>query len=351
MECLLDSPAMLSIATNETPEVAQQPDDQLAVLANLCKASADPLRLLVLRVLMNDSFGVSELCAILDIRQPALSHHLKVLAGAGLVTTRREGNSIYYRRSEMGQSGALGELKAQVFKTLDEVDPDPKTQTRIDALHMQREESSRSFFTQNAHKFQQQQDLIASYDQYAETVAQLLRDAPLKHHRIALEIGPGDGSFLTELSPRFERVIALDNATQMLEQARGRALSGNLNNVEFIHGDTAAAELEDLQADCIVVNMVMHHTPSPAQIFDDVAKSLAPEGVLLVTDLCSHDQSWARESCGDLWLGFEPSDLDKWAGDAGLEDIASIYLAQRNGFQIQVRLFGHSEQSKDSLKR
>jgi hypothetical protein len=82
-----------------------------------------------------------------------------------------------------------------------------------------------------------------------------------------------------------------------------------------------------------------------------VAKNLALEGVLLVTDLCSHDQSWARESCGDLWLGFEPSDLDKWAGDAGLNDIASIYLAQRNGFQIQVRLFGHSEQSKDSLKR
>ena len=334
---------MLSVAVNDSPDVTQQPDDRLAVLANLCKASADPLRLQVLRVLMNDSFGVSELCAILDIRQPALSHHLKVLASAGLVTTRREGNSIYYRRSEMGQTGRLGELKARIFSTLDEINPAPETQARIDALYRQREQNSRSFFTRNAHKFQQQQDLIASYDQYAETVAQLLRDAPIKQHRIALEIGPGDGSFLVQLSPRFERVIALDNAAEMLEQARSRAVSDNLHNVEFIHGDTAAAEIEDLQADCIVVNMVMHHTPSPAQMFGDVAKSLAPEGVLLVTDLCSHDQSWARESCGDLWLGFEPTDLDKWAGDAGLEDIASIYLAQRNGFQIQVRLFGHSQ--------
>ncbi len=334
---------MLSLAANQSPEPAPPPDAQLTVLANLCKASADPLRLQVLRVLMNDSFGVSELCAILDIRQPALSHHLKVLAGAGLVTTRREGNSIYYRRSEMGQNGCLGEFKAQIFKTLDGIDPPPQTQTRIDTLYRQREENSRSFFTQNAHKFHQQQDLIASYDQYAETVAQLLRDAPLTQHRIALEVGPGDGSFLVELSPLFERVIALDNAAEMLEQARNRAAFNNLHNVEFIHGDTAATELENLQADCIVVNMVMHHTPSPAQIFDDVAKSLAPGGVLLVTDLCSHDQSWARENCGDLWLGFEPADLARWAGDAGLEDIASIYLAQRNGFQIQVRLFGHSQ--------
>ena len=30
------------------------------------------------------------------------------------------------------------------------------------------------------HKFRQQQDLIASYEQYADTVAQVLRDAPLQ---------------------------------------------------------------------------------------------------------------------------------------------------------------------------
>jgi ArsR family transcriptional regulator len=61
-----------------------------------------------------------------------------------------------------------------------------------------------------------------------------------------------------------------------------------------------------------------------------------------VTDLCSHDQGWARDNCGDLWLGFEPADLTRWANDVGLTDITSVYLAQRNGFQIQVRLFGHS---------
>ena len=67
--------------------------------------------------------------------------------------------------------------------------------------------------------------------------------------------------------------------------------------------------------------------------------ALAPDGVVLVTDLCSHDQGWARENCGDLWLGFDPQELGGWAQEAGLADSASVYLAQRNGFQIQVRLF------------
>ena len=72
----------------------------------------------------------------------------------------------------------------------------------------------------------------------------------------------------------------------------------------------------------------------------NIGRYLAPGGVVLVTDLCQHDQAWARENCGDLWLGFDPQDLTAWATETGLVDIASVYLAQRNGFQIQVRLFG-----------
>ena len=61
-------------------------------LASYCKATADQLRLLILRVLAKESFGVLELSQILGVAQPALSHHLKVLSNSGLVDTRRQGN-------------------------------------------------------------------------------------------------------------------------------------------------------------------------------------------------------------------------------------------------------------------
>jgi ArsR family transcriptional regulator len=310
-------------------------------LAALCKASGDQLRLQVLRVLRHDSLGVQELCSIFDIRQPAMSHHLKVLASAGAVTSRREGNTIFYRRATLGQHPALTELQGSLFTALDQLPLPAAVEKRMSELQEHRQQSSREFFQQNADKFRAQQDLIASYDQYGDTVAQIQRNAPLSQHHLALEVGPGDGAFLRELAPAFEQVIALDNSAEMLEKARGLAAEESLSNVQFIHGDTRHPELRDLQADCIVVNMVLHHTPSPADIFDDLAGSLAPSGVLLVTDLCNHDQAWARENCGDLWLGFEPGDLKLWAQSAGLSEIASEYLAQRNGFQIQVRLFGH----------
>ncbi|MCZ6828839.1 MAG: metalloregulator ArsR/SmtB family transcription factor [Gammaproteobacteria bacterium] len=324
--------------------VVEQPEALcLEHLAALCKASGDPLRLQVLRVLRHDSLGVLELCSIFDMRQPAMSHHLKVLASAGLVTSRREGNTIFYRRAPLSQHRALTALQNSLFLAVDQLLlPAPVVQ-RLALLHAQRAQSSQQFFQQNADKFRAQQDLIASYDKYADTVAQLQRDAPLSQRHLALEVGPGDGAFLRELAPAFERVIALDNSAEMLETARHLAQQQSLLNVDFILGDTRHPELQGLQADCIVVNMVLHHTPSPAAIFSDLAAVLAPAGVLLVTDLCNHDQAWVRENCGDLWLGFEPGDLQLWAQSAGLREIASEYLAQRNGFQIQVRLFGHRQ--------
>ena len=313
---------------------------RLTALTHLCKASADSLRLLVLRVLRKDSFGVSELCFIFDIRQPALSHHLKVLSNAGLVAARREANSIYYRRSEIGQHSDLEALQHSIFEAVDKIGLPPDVQERLLAMHRQREENSRTFFQLNAHKFRQQQDLIASYEQYADIAIQVLQDAPLKHHRTALEVGPGDGSFLLELAPLFERVIALDNAPSMLERAKSNAASAGFQNIDFILDDTHSPALANLQVDCAIINMVLHHTPEPGEVLRNVASCLAPNGVVIITELCNHEQGWARANCGDLWLGFDPRELAEWATGAGLRDITSVHLAQRNGFQVQVRLFG-----------
>ncbi len=318
-------------------------DIAIEELAALCKASGDQLRLQVLQVLRQDSLAVQELCRIFDVRQPALSHHLKVMAAAGLVTSRREGNTIFYRRAVPDGGSPAGQLQASLLDSADQVPLLDGIEQRLEELRSEREQASRDFFREHADKFRAQQDLIASYEQYAETVAQSLLDSPPQHRGLALEVGPGDGAFLSHLGREFAQVVALDNAEEMLARSGQRAADEGLDNIEFVLGDTRHPRLQSMAADCIVVNMVLHHNPSPADILADLAGSLAEGGVLLVTDLCRHDQDWAREACGDLWLGFEPAELGAWASSAGLQEIAGIYLAQRNGFQIQVRLFGHQQ--------
>ncbi|MGE8351046.1 MAG: ArsR/SmtB family transcription factor [Pseudomonas protegens] len=311
--------------------------DDCDELAALCKAGGDPLRLNVLRALSNDSFGVLELAQIFAIGQSGMSHHLKVLAQANLVATRREGNAIFYRRALPHTELLGGKLHAALLDEVDQVRLPVDVQGRIGLVHRQRAAASQDFFSRVAEKFRAQQDLIAGLPQYRDSVLALLDKLSFKPMATAIEVGPGDGGFLPELARRFARVTALDNSPAMLELARQLCERETLANVSLQLAD--ALDGVQLTADCVVLNMVLHHFAAPAEALKQMAQLLQPGGSLLVTDLCSHNQSWAKEACGDLWLGFEQDDLARWATAAGLTPGESLYVGLRNGFQIQVRHF------------
>ncbi|WP_462401467.1 ArsR/SmtB family transcription factor [Pseudomonas sp. Marseille-QA0332] len=313
--------------------VLQQSDE----LTALCKAGGDPLRLNVLRALANDSFGVLELAQIFDIGQSGMSHHLKVLAQAELVATRREGNAIFYRRALPDTQRLGGRLHAALLDEVDGLSLAEDVQARIAQVQQRRAATSQDFFLRVEERFRAQQDLIAGLPQYRESLLALLDKLGFAEPATALEIGPGDGEFLPDLARRFNRVVALDNSPTMLELARQVCQREHLDNVELRLADALCAS--DEQADCVVLNMVLHHFSDPAEALRRLALRLKAGGSLLVTELCSHDQGWAREACGDLWLGFEQEELAGWAVAAGLAPGDSLYVGLRNGFQIQVRHF------------
>ena len=68
----------------------------LARTARLCRALSDENRLRIVGMLTSGERCVCELTAALDLGQSLLSHHLKTLKDAGLVTDRREGRWVYY---------------------------------------------------------------------------------------------------------------------------------------------------------------------------------------------------------------------------------------------------------------
>lgn len=314
------------------------PDSPTESLAALCKATGDVLRLDILRVLRNDSFGVLELAQIFDMRQSGMSHHLKVLASARLVSTRREGNSIFYRRSLPAADSPWCAVHEQLLCGLDALTLGSQLDAAIAAVHRQRAEVSRQFFARFADGTPAQQDLIAHFGMYREPLLSLIDSLQLPARALAIEVGPGEGGFLPDLSSRFERVLGLDNAPAMLERARQQCADAGLDNVECLLADVL--EPQTLRpADCLVSNMVLHHLPAPADALRSFAALLKPGGSLVLTELCRHDQSWVRETCGDLWFGFDQEDLNTWAADAGLEPGANLYIGLRNGFQLQVQQF------------
>jgi len=72
--------------------------DQIALfeVADLFKLFGDSTRLGILWALSESEMCVCDLCALLKMKQPAVSHQLKNLKQSKIVKSRRDGKIIYY---------------------------------------------------------------------------------------------------------------------------------------------------------------------------------------------------------------------------------------------------------------
>lgn len=65
-------------------------------LNELFKAIADPTRREILHMLRKEEMTAGDVAARFDMTKPTVSHHFSVLKAAGLITSRREGQTIWY---------------------------------------------------------------------------------------------------------------------------------------------------------------------------------------------------------------------------------------------------------------
>ncbi|MCT9001667.1 ArsR/SmtB family transcription factor [Microbacterium memoriense] len=95
------------------------PEEDAVRLAIRLKALADPVRLRLIASLLGQPTREActcELAPILGVSEPTVSHHLKTLAKAGLVSKERRGMSVFYT-PEIDALRALG-----VAVRFDEID-------------------------------------------------------------------------------------------------------------------------------------------------------------------------------------------------------------------------------------
>ena len=71
-------------------------DEELEMKAETAKAVSDPTRLKILYLLREKPMCVCEIMMVFETAQPTISHHLKILKAARLVTTIKEGKWTFY---------------------------------------------------------------------------------------------------------------------------------------------------------------------------------------------------------------------------------------------------------------
>jgi ArsR family transcriptional regulator, virulence genes transcriptional regulator len=86
--------------------------------AEICQTLANPKRLQILSLLKKGEMSVGKMVNAMDIAKANLSQHLSVMRQKGILATRREGTTIYYRLARPRITEACGIMREILLDSL-----------------------------------------------------------------------------------------------------------------------------------------------------------------------------------------------------------------------------------------
>jgi ArsR family transcriptional regulator len=279
----------------------------------LYRVLSEPVRLRLLALAAEEELAIGELAELLGESQPNVSRHAAPLKQAGLVTVRRQGTRALVRLADDVVRDAVVSDALASGRALCDADG---SRARIADLLRARDAVAREFFARPGEGAVDLRGVPSELGAYLSLLAPLLPSREL-----AIDAGTGDGGLLDVLAPTFEHVLAVDRALPQLARAKERVATRGYANVRFALGELDGADVRAAAgdgADVVFAVRVLHHAPRPAHVVKQLAELCRPGGTLVVLDYVRHDDESMRAQA-DLWLGFEPAELRRFARGAGLE--------------------------------
>ncbi len=304
-------------------------------ITETCKALSEESRLRLFHLLSKGYFNVQELTSALDLSQSTISHHLKVLQGSGLVRQHREGTWNYYTLDD-AENGLSQSLMESILSQL-ELSNDKKEQELVSHnLHAakilleRRQQQSHRFFEEVAPRWNNLRRTAFGLTPDDEPIEYFYQEllAQLRPDECLIELGCGSGTLLEHILPRTGKTIAVDYSPAMIEEAK-RSLGARSTTVDFRLGFLEHLPVGDESADKAVAAMVLHHLSSPQDALQDIARVLKPNGSLLILDLMAHADDSMRDKFADVWLGFEPRQVEQWLCNVGFRSTETHVLGMK----------------------
>jgi ArsR family transcriptional regulator len=261
---------------------------------------ADPTRLRALRALERQELSVLELCEVLALPQSTVSRHLKVLAEAGWLASRREGTQSLYGWAEGIDAGArrlwlLARAETDGWAVL------RQDAERLAAVKARRDGAQR-FFAGAAGAWDRLRTEVYGTALGAEALLALLPS-----EWTVADLGCGTGAMAAELAPRVARVVAVDQSGEMLRAARRRLAPHR--NVEIHEARLEALPLADASCDAALLVLVLSYLEDPGAALREAARVLRPGGRLVVVEAARHADEALRRRMGQRVPGFAPEEL------------------------------------------
>jgi len=115
-------------------------------------------------------------------------------------------------------------------------------------------------------------------------------------------------------------VISIDPSDAMLDVMRRKF--ADLSGIDYHIGQADRLPLADGAVDCAFANMVLHHVDHPDRAIQEMVRIIKTGGMLVITDLDTHNYEFLKAEHHDRWMGFRREDVRRWMSGAGLTAVS-----------------------------
>ncbi len=282
-------------------------------------ALADSTRSRMLLLLERHELTVGELCGVLQLPQSTVSRHLKTLADASWVSSRRDGTSRYYTLALDDRGPATRRLWTLLREQVSATPGADQDARRLKTVLARRQTKSQQFFESAAGQWDKLREELFGHASYLQALPALLESS-----WTIGDLGCGTGEVAAAFAPFVARVIAVDRSGEMLQAARRRLRDAR--NVDVRRGDLESLPIDDASLDAATLLLVLHHLPTPAAALSEAFRVLRPGGRIAIADMLPHDHEEYRQQMGHVWLGFSEDHMQRLLAGAGFQDSRIVPL-------------------------
>ncbi|ARK20467.1 class I SAM-dependent DNA methyltransferase [Sporosarcina ureae] len=131
-----------------------------------------------------------------------------------------------------------------------------------------------------------------------------------------IDYGSGTGLVGLALADLVESILLVDSSQQMLEVAQAKISRGEITNAKVLYTDFTQ-ESPELQADIVLVSLVLLHVPDTKKILQELYNVLTEDGKLIIIDFDKNE----KVTHPKVHNGFVHEELKQLLSEVGFKDI------------------------------
>lgn len=248
-------------------------------LPKLLKVLSDRNRLRILLLCRDNELSVSEIVEALNLSQPLVSKHLKIILSYNLVSVIEEGAFRYYKLNVFCEFFNLVKLSIESFVASDgSLNEDI---ARLDELRKVQSQECEKYFNSIAKDWEQTKSVLYPVDRVEKIILEIFESFDVG---ALLDVGTGTGRMLDLLKDEYHCALGIDNSREMLKLARNQLAINSNTKANVRYCDMYSIPYDEPTFDAVLFHLSLNYVRHPQKALQEGLRVLNPGGRVVIVD-------------------------------------------------------------------